>query len=98
MLRARLAFAFRDLSAVRRQAGFVTCKQLLHKMKNRFQISTGAAKLDQMHPACRSESPTHSRMFGKCVGQAAALSGWGVEWKAAPSQSFSGSSGANFAQ
>ena len=30
------------------QAGFVTCTQLLSKMKNRFQISTGAAKLDQM--------------------------------------------------
>ncbi|CAE7738955.1 DMC1A, partial [Symbiodinium necroappetens] len=30
------------------EAGFVTCTQLLSKMKNRFQISTGAAKLDQM--------------------------------------------------
>merc|ERR1719414_1672336 len=29
-------------------AGFVTCTQLVSRMKSRFTLSTGAAKLDQM--------------------------------------------------
>ena len=29
-------------------AGFVTCTQLMTRLKNRFSLSTGATKLDQM--------------------------------------------------
>eukprot|EP00930_Biecheleria_cincta_P014598 TRINITY_DN12498_c0_g1_i1.p1 TRINITY_DN12498_c0_g1~~TRINITY_DN12498_c0_g1_i1.p1 ORF type:complete len:380 (-),score=91.85 TRINITY_DN12498_c0_g1_i1:152-1210(-) len=30
------------------QSGFITCTQLVEKMKNRFRLSSGASKLDQM--------------------------------------------------
>lgn len=46
------------------EAGFVTCTQLLSKMKNRFQISTGAAKLDQMLGG-GMESCSITELFGE---------------------------------
>lgn len=45
-------------------AGFVTCSQLVVRMKNRFQLSTGATKLDQMLGG-GMESCSITEMFGE---------------------------------
>jgi len=46
------------------EVGFVTCTQLVSKMKSRFQIASGAAKLDQMLGG-GIESCTITEIFGE---------------------------------